>query len=59
MRMFSFLYVFFCTSLLISSCSYAPPPRSYILAQRDIPLTKQANSLKFSLAKSVFLASYR
>ncbi|MFJ1509168.1 hypothetical protein SBV45_00540 [Chlamydia crocodili] len=58
MKRFSFLHMVFFTSLFVSSCSYAPPPRSYILAQGRIPLTKQANSLEFSLAKSVFQASY-
>ncbi|CAG9046388.1 hypothetical protein NVRI1_00748 [Chlamydia abortus] len=58
MRRFSCVYGIFFLSLFVSSCSYAPPPRSYILAQRRVPLTKQANSLDFSVAKSIFHASY-
>ncbi len=58
MRRFSFLHIVFFTSLFVSSCSYAPPPRSYILAQGRCPLTKQANFWELSLAKSVFQASY-
>ncbi|AAP04934.1 hypothetical protein [Chlamydia caviae] len=58
MKRFSFLHMAIFTSLFVSSCSYAPPPRSYILAQGCIPLAKQANSLEFSIAKSIFQASF-
>lgn len=59
MKRFSFLYSIFLTSLCVSSCDYAPPPRQYILTYKNTaPLIKQAHFLGLSLAKSVLHASY-
>ncbi|AHK62889.1 hypothetical protein BOKEGFJH_00016 [Chlamydia avium] len=58
MKRFSFLYGIFLISLFISSCDYVPPPREYILTYKNTPLTKQAHFIGFSIAKSVFYASY-
>lgn len=56
MKNFSRIYIFLFSALIVSGCAYAPPPRSYVLAQNQ--LIRRASVLEHSLARSVFLASY-
>ncbi|MBQ8498656.1 hypothetical protein [Chlamydia sp.] len=53
MRRF-FLFFTAATALLTQGCSYEPPKREYILAQKCSPLFKHAQTLGFSLAQAVF-----
>ncbi len=58
MKLFYFCNIVFLISLFSVGCTYAPPPRSYILAQRGRPLVNKALSLEFALAKAVFNTCY-
>jgi hypothetical protein len=53
MKRFFFLMIA-TAALLTQGCSYDPPKREYILAQRCSPLFKHAQAINFSLAQAVF-----
>ncbi|SPN73678.1 hypothetical protein C10C_0517 [Chlamydia serpentis] len=59
MKLFYFCNIVFLVSLFSVGCSYAPPPRSYILAQGRTPLLNKAHSLELLLAKAILNTCYR
>lgn len=57
MKTFSLFNRACCLTILLSSCTYTPPVRNYVLANSQYPLIKHANSVEFVIAKSVFDAT--